>query len=57
MAIQWLHRFILEHQIAITPDAGIEKICSDTNAELIQRVGNIVTLYKRNEEKPVIKLP
>jgi len=38
-------------------DAGIEKICSVTNAELIQRVGNIVTLYKRNEEKPVIKLP
>ncbi len=38
-------------------DAGIEKICEDTDADLVQRIGNIVTLYKRNEEKPVIKLP
>lgn len=38
-------------------DAGIEKICEDTDAELIQRVGNIVTLYKKNHENPVIKLP
>jgi RNA-binding protein len=38
-------------------DAGIEKICEDTDATLVQRIGNIVTLYKRNEEKPVIKLP
>ncbi len=38
-------------------DAGIEKICEETNADLIQRVGNIVTLYKRNQDKPVIKLP
>lgn len=38
-------------------DAGIEEICKKTKAELVQRIGNIVTLYKRNEEKPVIKLP
>lgn len=38
-------------------DAGIEKICEDTDANLVQRIGNIVTLYKKNEEKPVIKLP
>ena len=38
-------------------DAGIDKICEETNAILVQRIGNIVTLYKKNEEKPVIKLP
>ncbi len=38
-------------------DAGIEEICNKTNAELVQRIGNIVTLYKKNIEKPVIKLP
>lgn len=38
-------------------DAGIKKICEETDADLVQRIGNIVTLYKKNEEKPVIKLP
>ncbi len=38
-------------------DAGIEKICDKTNANLVQRIGNIVTIYKKNHEKPVIKLP
>lgn len=38
-------------------DAGIEKICKQTNANLVQRIGNILTLYKRNEENAVIKLP
>ena len=38
-------------------NVGIEDICKKTSAELVQRIGNIVTLYKKNEEKPVIKLP
>ena len=38
-------------------DAGIEEICEKTDAELVQRIGNIVTIYKKNKEKPVIKLP
>ena len=38
-------------------DAGITKICEASDAELVQRIGNIVTLYKKNEEKPIIKLP
>ncbi len=38
-------------------DAGIGEIVEKTGADSIQRVGNILTLYKRNEEKPVIKLP
>ena len=38
-------------------DEGINAICEKTNAENIQRVGNILTIYKKNNEKPVIKLP
>jgi RNA-binding protein len=38
-------------------DAGIENICKKTGADIVQRIGNIVTLYKKNYEKPVIKLP
>ncbi len=38
-------------------DAGIESICKKTGANLVQRIGNIVTLYKKNHEKQVIKLP
>lgn len=38
-------------------DAGIEEICGQTGAELVQRIGNIVTIFKKNKEKPVIKLP
>jgi RNA-binding protein len=38
-------------------DAGIEDICKKTKSELVQRIGNIVTLYKKNHEKPIIKLP
>lgn len=38
-------------------DAGIEEICKKTNAELVQRIGNILTIYKQNPKQPVIKLP
>ncbi len=38
-------------------DVGIEEICKKTGADLVQRIGNIVTIYKKNNEKPVIKLP
>jgi len=38
-------------------DAGIEEICEKTGASLVQRIGNIVTVYKKNSEKPIIKLP
>jgi RNA-binding protein len=38
-------------------DAGIEDICKKTDAVLVQRIGNIVTIYKKNHEKPIIKLP
>ncbi len=38
-------------------DAGIEDIAKRTGADIVQRLGNMLTLYKRNEEKPVITLP
>ena len=38
-------------------DIGILKICKGTNAALVQRISNIITLFKKNSEKPVIKLP
>ena len=36
---------------------AIDDICQSTNAELIQRIGNTISLYHRNNETPVIKLP
>ena len=38
-------------------DAGVVEIIDRTGAENIQRIGNTLILYKRNAEKPVIKLP
>lgn len=38
-------------------DKAIDDICQATNAEVVQRIGNIISLYHRNNETPVIKLP
>jgi RNA-binding protein len=38
-------------------DELIENLCRKTRATLIQRVGNVATLFRRNPEKPKIKLP
>jgi len=38
-------------------DKAIDDICQHTDAELIQRIGNIISLYHKNDESPVIKLP
>ena len=38
-------------------DEGIATICEQTNAEFVQRVGNILTIYKQNKDNPVISLP
>ena len=32
-------------------------ICEKTSAELIKKIGNTVTVFRRNEEEPVIKFP
>ena len=29
-------------------EINIKKICTDTNAELISNIGNVLTLYKKN---------
>jgi RNA-binding protein len=38
-------------------DALIEQLCTETAAQLVQRVGNIALLYRRNQEKPRLVLP
>ena len=38
-------------------DALVDEMCQHTGAELIQRIGNIAVLYKKNPDKPGIELP
>jgi len=38
-------------------DELIDQLCSKTRATLVQRIGNVATLFRRNPEKPKIKLP
>ena len=38
-------------------EAMIREICATTEATLIQRIGHIATLFRRNPEAPRIELP
>lgn len=38
-------------------DMVIERMCAATSAMLVQRIGNMAVLYKRNPKKPKIELP
>lgn len=38
-------------------DAAITQICHTTAAHLIVRIGHVALLYRRNAEKPRLKLP
>ena len=38
-------------------DQLIEEICNKTGAENIQRTGNVLSIFRQNKTKPVIKLP
>lgn len=38
-------------------DKTIKDICQTTRSVNIQRIGNIVSIYRRNDRQPVIKLP
>lgn len=38
-------------------DALIEQLCAESGAELVQRVGNIALLYRRDPDKPRLVLP
>ncbi len=40
-----------------TREAMIAEICRESEAALIQRVGHIATLFRRNEEAPRVELP
>ena len=40
-----------------TREAMIEEICATTEAALVQRVGHIATLFRRNPEAPRIEWP
>lgn len=40
-----------------TRDSIIEDLCSVTGAELVQKIGNIITIYRKNRKKPAITLP
>ena len=36
--------------------AAVEQICQQTGADLVQRIGFIATLFRRNLKKPVVEL-
>lgn len=38
-------------------DAWIDRLVSNTGAELVHRIGQVVCLYRRHPEKPKIELP
>jgi RNA-binding protein len=38
-------------------DALIIRLCDETAAQLVQRIGNIALLYRRNPHKPRLVLP
>lgn len=40
-----------------TREAMIAEICTESEAALIQRVGHIATLFRRNKEAPRVELP
>lgn len=37
-------------------DAIITKLCQENNADLIQRIGHIALIFRRNTEKPRIEI-
>jgi RNA-binding protein len=38
-------------------DTLIARLCSESAAQLVQRIGNIALLYRRNPDKPRVVLP
>ena len=38
-------------------DTAIEQVIDRSGAELVGRIGNVATLYRRRKDKPVIALP
>ena len=40
-----------------TRDTIIAELCNIASAQLITRIGNVALVYRRNDEKPLIRLP
>jgi RNA-binding protein len=38
-------------------EATITRMCRETDAQLVQRIGHTVVLYRRHPQKPRIRLP
>lgn len=38
-------------------DVILEKICETTGAEAVQKIGSVISVYRRNPDKPVIRFP
>ena len=38
-------------------DAALDHLASECGAQIVQRIGNIGVLFRRNKEKPLIVLP
>jgi len=38
-------------------DVILEKICEKTGAEPVQKIGSVVSVYRRNSDQPVIRFP
>lgn len=38
-------------------DVLLEKICTETGAEAVHKIGNIISIYRVNPDKPVIHFP
>ena len=54
------HHELIKVKILQTEKKGqeenIQKICVDTDAELIHSIGNVLTLYKKNTKNSTIKI-
>ena len=59
--ISLAHHELIKIKLRMGKRVERERICDDicvkTRAELIQKIGNTVTVYRRNTEVPVIQLP
>ncbi len=55
------HHELIKIKLHVGDRIERERICDDicvkASAELIQKIGNTVTVYRRNTEAPVIQLP
>lgn len=61
LGIALLHHELIKIKVAIGDrqerSDAIEKIAKDNEAHVIQQIGQIAVLFKRNHEKPVIIFP